>query len=44
MSVVVAGHTGLVGSAIFEALQANGETVVGINSKVIDLLDRNRTF
>ena len=44
MSVVVAGHTGLVGSAIFEALQANGETVVGINSKVVDLLDRNRTF
>jgi GDP-L-fucose synthase len=33
-----------VGSAIFEALQASGETVVGINSKVIDLLDRNRTF
>jgi GDP-L-fucose synthase len=44
MSIVVAGHTGLVGSAIFEALQASGETVVGINSKVIDLLDRNRTF
>ena len=44
MSVVVAGHTGLVGSAIFEALQASGETVVGINSKVVDLLDRNRTF
>lgn len=44
MSVVVAGHTGLVGSAIFETLQANGETVAGINSKVVDLLDRNRTF
>ena len=44
MSVVVAGHTGLVGSAIFEAFQASGETVVGINSKVVDLLDRNRTF
>jgi len=44
MSVVVAGHTGLVGSAIFVALQASGETVVGINSKVVDLLDRNRTF
>jgi GDP-L-fucose synthase len=44
MSIVVAGHTGLVGSAIFEALQASGETVVGINSKVVDLLDRNRTF
>jgi GDP-L-fucose synthase len=44
MSVVVAGHTGLVGSAIFEALQASGETVVGVNSKVVNLLDRNRTF
>ena len=44
MSVVVAGHTGLVGSAIFDALQARGETVVGVNTKVVDLLDRNRTF
>lgn len=44
MLVVVAGHTGLVGSAIFEALQASGENVVGLNSKVVDLLDRNRTF
>jgi GDP-L-fucose synthase len=44
MSVVVAGHTGLVGSAIFSALQAQGEAVVGVNSKVVDLLDRNRTF
>ena len=44
MSVVVAGHTGLVGSAIFSALQARGEAVVGVNSKVVDLLDRNRTF
>lgn len=44
MSVVVAGHTGLVGSAIFAALQASGESVVGVNSKVVDLLDRNKTF
>jgi len=41
---VVAGHTGLVGSAIFEALQSRGEDVIGINSKVVDLLDRKATF
>lgn len=44
MSIVVAGHTGLVGSAIFELLQNRGEDVVGINSKVVDLTDRIRTF
>jgi GDP-L-fucose synthase len=44
MTIVVAGHTGLVGSAIFEALQARGEYVIGINSKVVDLLDRKATF
>ena len=44
MSVVVAGHTGLVGSAIFAALQASGESVVGVNSRVVNLLDRNKTF
>jgi len=44
MSIVVAGHTGLVGSAIFELLEARGEDAVGINSKVVDLLDRSLTF
>jgi GDP-L-fucose synthase len=44
MTIVVAGHTGLVGSAIFEALQARGEDVIGINSKVVNLLDREATF
>ena len=44
MSVVVAGYTGLVGSAIFAALQASGENVIGVNSKIVDLLDRNKTF
>jgi GDP-L-fucose synthase len=44
MTIVVAGHTGLVGSAIFEALQSRGEDVIGINSKVVDLLDRKATF
>jgi len=44
MSIVVAGHSGLVGSAIFEALQNRNESVIGLNSKVVNLLDRNATF
>jgi GDP-L-fucose synthase len=44
MSIVVAGHSGLVGSAIFEALQNRNETVIGLNSKVVNLLDRKATF
>jgi len=44
MTIVVAGHTGLVGSAIFKALEDCGESVIGINSKVVDLLDREATF
>ena len=30
MTYVVAGHTGLVGSAIYDTLVARGEKVVGI--------------
>ena len=44
MTIVVAGHTGLVGSAIFKVLEDRGESVIGINSKVVDLLDRKATF
>jgi GDP-L-fucose synthase len=44
MTIVVAGHTGLVGSAIYELLNSRGESVVGINRKVLDLLDRKRVF
>ena len=44
MTIVVAGHTGLVGSAIFEALKDRGDSVIGINSKVVNLLDREATF
>ena len=44
MSIVVAGYSGLVGSAIFELLKQRGEDVIGIDSKVVNLLDRNRTF
>ena len=44
MTIVVAGSTGLVGSAISRALTGRGETVIGINRKVVDLLDRKATF
>lgn len=44
MTIVVAGHTGLVGSAIFELLQSRGESVVGINRGVVNLLDRGKVF
>ena len=44
MSIVVAGYSGLVGSAIFDLLKQRGDDVIGIDSKVVDLLDRNRTF
>jgi GDP-L-fucose synthase len=44
MTIVVAGHTGLVGSAIYELLKSRGENVVGVNSSVVNLLDRRRTF
>ena len=44
MTIVVAGHTGLVGSAIYELLQTKGESVIGVNRTVVDLLDRKRTF
>jgi GDP-L-fucose synthase len=44
MTIVVAGHTGLVGSAIFKLLKSRGENVVGVNSSVVNLLDRRRTF
>jgi GDP-L-fucose synthase len=44
MTIVVAGHTGLVGSAIYELLNSRGESVVGVNRNVLDLLDRKRVF
>jgi len=44
MTIVVAGYTGLVGSAIYELLQTKGESVIGVNRTVVDLLDRKRTF
>jgi GDP-L-fucose synthase len=44
MTILVAGGTGLVGSAIVRELKRVNEDFVGISSKDIDLLDRNKTF
>jgi len=44
MTILVAGATGLAGSAIVKELTRIGKLVVGISSKDVDLLDRNATF
>ena len=44
MSILVAGATGLVGSAIVRELNASGKPNFGISSKDVDLLDRAATF
>jgi GDP-L-fucose synthase len=44
MTVLVAGGTGLVGSAIVRELKRVNKDVVGISSKDVDLLDRDKTF
>jgi GDP-L-fucose synthase len=44
MTILVAGATGLAGSAIVRELTRIGRSVVGISSKDVDLLDRNATF
>ena len=44
MIILVAGATGLAGSAIVRELTRIGRPVVGISSKDVDLLDRNATF
>jgi GDP-L-fucose synthase len=43
MTVIVAGATGLAGSAIVKAFQAVGQEVVGINRAVVDLMDAKAT-
>jgi GDP-L-fucose synthase len=43
MTVIVAGATGLAGSAIVKAFQAAGQEVIGINRTVVDLLDAKAT-
>jgi len=44
MTILVAGATGLAGSAIYRELIKTGEKVVGISGKDVDLLDRKATF
>ena len=44
MTILVAGATGLAGSAIVRELTRTGKPVVGISSKDVDLLDRNSAF
>ena len=43
MTIVVAGGTGLAGSAIVRAYQATGAEVIAVNRTVVDLLDRDAT-
>jgi GDP-L-fucose synthase len=43
VTVVVAGATGLVGSAIVKAFESKGKFVVGINRSVLDLTDEKAT-
>jgi GDP-L-fucose synthase len=44
VSILVAGASGLAGSAIVRELTRTGKPVVGISSKDVDLLDREATF
>jgi len=44
MTIVVAGGTGLAGSAIVRAYQAAGEEVIPVSRTVVNLLDRDATF
>ncbi len=43
MKILVAGSSGLVGSAILKAFETNGHKVIGINRSVVDLLDTKQT-
>jgi GDP-L-fucose synthase len=44
MTILVAGGSGLVGSAIVSEFKLLNRDVIGISSKDINLLDRNKTF
>ena len=44
MTILVAGATGLAGSAIIRELNRIGKPVVGISSKDVDLRNRTLTF
>jgi GDP-L-fucose synthase len=43
MTVVIAGSTGLVGSALAEAFTESGHKVIGLNRSLVDLLDLEAT-
>jgi GDP-L-fucose synthase len=43
MTVIVAGATGLAGSAIVKAFESKGQTVIGINRSVVNLMDTKAT-
>jgi len=43
MSVLIAGVSGLAGSAIARAVIAQGEDVIGVNRSVVDLMDLEET-
>ena len=43
MTVIVAGATGLAGSAIVEAFKSQGRQVIGINRSAVDLMDARAT-
>ena len=44
MTVLIAGSSGLVGSALTKVFQDSGEEVVGINTKVVNLLDVDKVI
>ncbi len=44
MTILVAGGSGLVGSAIVKEFKRLNRNVIGISSKDVDLLDRDKTF
>jgi GDP-L-fucose synthase len=44
MTVIVAGATGLAGSAIVKAFESQGRDVIGINRSVVDLMDAKATI
>jgi GDP-L-fucose synthase len=43
MTIIVAGSTGLAGSAIVKAFESQGQEVIGINRSVVDLMDAKAT-
>ena len=44
MTILVAGGSGLVGSAIVRELKQLNQDVISISSKDVNLLDREKTF